>query len=118
MNAAALELARQLLNTTGISRHVAAPTLDTLLNGSIFRTYPKGQLICRQGDAGSPLLFLLTGSLEASTGNAEGRRAVCWYLGPGHWLGLIAMLDDQGSVHDIRAHADITALEIPRRLFL
>lgn len=118
MDAGTLELARRLLDTTGVSRHVAASTLDALLAGSTFRTYRKGQTIYRKGDAETQLLLLLTGTVEASTGNAEGRRTICWYLGAGHWLGLIAMLDEQGSVHDIRAHADTTALAIPRPLFL
>lgn len=110
-------LARQSLEPNGFGQ-VAPSTLDALHKVATHRTYDRGQVLFLRGDPMPELLVILSGSIEASIEDAEGRRSVIWYLGPGHWLGLISIIDDKGSVHNLRAHTDVTALGFPRQRFL
>jgi CRP-like cAMP-binding protein len=113
----ALVLARQLLETSGRDQ-VEPGTLDALRAVATTRTYSQGQVLHLRGDPMPELLVILSGSIEASIEDAEGRRSVMWYLGPGQWLGLIAIVDGYGSVHNLRAHVETTALGFPRQRFL
>lgn len=113
----ALVLARQSLEFGGLGR-VAPGTLDALHKVATHRTYARGQVLFLRGDPMPELLVIQSGSIEASIEDSEGRRSVLWYLGPGHWLGLISIIDDKGSIHNLRAHTDSTALGFPRQRFL
>lgn len=112
-----MPLARQLFDAHGVSKHVAASTVDGLLDSAGLRTYSRGQFISRLGDAVSHLHVFLTGTVEVCVEGANGERAVSWYMGPGHWLGLISLLDGKPSPHHYIAHAATTALAIPGRAF-
>ena len=113
----AVVLARQSREPNGFGQ-VSPSTLDALHSVATHRTYTRGQVLFLRGDPMPELLVILSGSIEASVEDAEGRRSVLWYLGPGQWLGLISIIDDQGSVHNLRAHTDVTALGFPRQRFL
>lgn len=115
---AILPLARTLFEASGVSERVAASTVDRLLEVADLRTYARGQVICLLGEVVTHLHVFLEGTVEVSTEDADGDRAVCWYMGPGHWLGLISVLDGKPSPHNYLAHTDTSALLIPRPLFL
>lgn len=113
----ALVLARQTTEPNEFGQ-VSPATLDALHKVASHRNYERGQVLFLRGDPMPELLVVLTGSIEASIEDAEGRRSVLWYLGPGHWLGLISIIDDQGSIHNLRAHTETTLLGFPRKSFL
>ena len=118
MNSTSLAHARQLLDSSGFSGKLAPSTLDSLLSQATVRSYAQNQLLCLRGDTIAELRFILDGNIEVSIEDDEGRRSICWYVGPGQWLGLISIIDGLGSVHNFRAHAETTALCLPRRVFL
>ena len=118
MNSTSLARARQLLDDSGFSGKLAPATLDSLLSQATVRSYAQNQVLCLRGDPIAELRFILDGNIEVSIEDDEGRRSICWYVGPGQWLGLISIIDGQGSVHNYRAHAETTALCLPRRVFL
>lgn len=113
----ALVLSRQLLESRGLGG-LAPETLDTLHKFASKRSFAQGQVLYLRGDPMPELLVVLSGSIEASIEDADGRRSVVWYLGPGQWLGLIALIDGKGSVHNLRAHTETTTLGFPRQRFL
>lgn len=114
----ACALARSWFDATGVSRLVGAATREALLDAAVPQTYAKGQLFYRRGDAVTHLHVLLEGTVEVALDGPDGRHMVCWYFAPGHWMGLIPLLDGEGSIHDYRAHTDVAALAVPRGSFL
>lgn len=113
----ALVLARQSPEFHGLAR-VSTATLDALHAVATARSYVQGQVLHLRGDPMPELLVILSGSIEASIEDADGRRSIVWYLGPGQWIGLISIVDGQGSVHNLRAHTDAKALGFPRQRFI
>jgi NTE family protein len=53
--------------------------------------YPRGAVIFREGDAGDAMYLVESGQLEVSTGNGDTEEALA-YLGPGSFVGEIALL--------------------------
>jgi len=116
LNDDALGLAQRHLARMGCVR-LAADTVQRLLAGGTLRRHPAGRSLCLRGDKEPALFLLLEGSVEVGMEDADGRRSIYWYLGPGQWLGLVSMIDGKPSVHNLRAHTDVEALHFARSGF-
>jgi len=81
--------------------------LDAYLCGrtvSTFRTFPKGEVIIRNGDVGTEIYILVSGQVEVSQ-VVNGHKIVLCKLGQGAIIGEIA-----GITHSVRS-ADVTTIE-------
>jgi CRP-like cAMP-binding protein len=56
--------------------------------------YPQGALIFREGDVGDAMYVVESGQLEVTTGTGDGEQPLA-YLGPGSFVGEIALLLSQ-----------------------
>lgn len=63
-----------------------------ILHGTL-QSYAKGKEIMRQGDEGSSLVILLTGTARVSMVSSNGREIILDYAEPGSVIGEIALLD-------------------------
>lgn len=113
-----LPLARRLLEQSGLSLQLTAGTLEHLLADARLQRHAAGKQVSQRGQIMPDLLFVVEGSLEVSMEDGEGRRSICWYNGPGQWLGLISVIDQKNAIHDARAHAEVVLLHVPRQTFL
>lgn len=87
-------------------------TRTLLLRRSRLSTYQPGESIVRRGEPADGLLIVAAGSVETSTSTAAGRRVVVSYIGPGHVVGLVPLLDGRGAIHDTIAQATAEVLWI------
>ena len=118
MKDAYLPLTRHLLEQSGLSQQITPGTLQTLLAAGQIQRHAAGKQLALRGQPMPDLLFIIEGSLEVSMQDSEGRRSICWYVGAGQWLGLISTIDNQGAVHNARAHGDVVLLQVAQPVFL
>lgn len=95
-----------------------AATVDTLLAEGRLESVAAGTPVAWAGQPMSDLLLVVQGALEISRVGVDGRRHVTSFSGPGHWFGLIPIIDGQAAVHDAWAHGDALLLRVPRASFL
>ena len=57
------------------------------------RSYPAGTIVFRQGDPGDSLHIVIEGSVRISVGSPSGEEATIALLGPGEFVGHLALLD-------------------------
>jgi CRP/FNR family cyclic AMP-dependent transcriptional regulator len=113
-----LPLVRRLFEQSSLTKQVDPRTLGALLGAGQIQRHAAGKVLALRGQPMPEQLFVVEGSLEISMQDPAGQRSILWYLGPGQWLGLISMLDNQGAIHDAQAHSDCVLLQVPNRAFL
>jgi CRP/FNR family cyclic AMP-dependent transcriptional regulator len=57
------------------------------------RRYPKGSIICHQGDPGTTLYLVETGEVKLTVMSESGREVTLALLGPGAFFGELSLLD-------------------------
>lgn len=118
MAGADLTLARSTLQANRVTRHALPGTVEQLLAAGTVRRHADGTCLTVRDDPVDSLQLVLAGSLEASVEGAEGQRAICWYVGPGHWFNMIPILDGGRAIHTARAQGPTTLLHLPGPTFL
>ena len=105
----------------------AFPTLvtaevDRLRRFGAPRRYEAGEHISRAGETGHRLTILVTGEVEVSWLDQEGRRHPVVSYGPGSFMGELAQLSGRPALVDALAAGKVEALVIPpdglRNLFV
>ncbi len=76
-----------------------------------------GQVICAEGDIGNTLYIVVRGRFGVFTGQGAGERRVNT-IGPGHYVGELALLVDEPRSATIRAESDGELLQLERDRFL
>jgi CRP-like cAMP-binding protein len=79
------------------------------------RTFRRGAIIFRKGDAGAELVAVLSGIVKISTPGPDGREVILNMIQAGEVFGEIALLDHQGRSADAIAATDCELLFIHRR---
>ena len=79
--------------------------LDALIEKGHTKTYSKGDVIYRRGEAGDSLMVILSGRIKITNVNANAKEVVLNFLGIGDINGEIRALDGRGRT------ADAVALE-------
>ncbi len=69
------------------------PELELLLNFSSNQRVEKGSLVFQEGDFGDYLLIILSGRVKISLIGKEGKEFILAILGPGSFLGEMALLE-------------------------
>ncbi len=108
---------RMLAETPDWQRLDAAARVRLLDSGSL-RRHAAGVNLHRRGEPMTELVFVVTGNLEVSVQGVDGRRAVCWYVEPGQFIGVVPLLDGLGGIHDVIVHTEAVVLHVPKEAFL
>ena len=87
-----------------------------ILHGTL-QSFAKGNQIVRQGDEGSSLIILLTGTARISMVSSNGREIVLDYAEPGSVIGEIALLDGGERTASVTALEPVTGLRLSRSAF-
>jgi CRP-like cAMP-binding protein len=92
--------------------------LDAILDLASERKWKRGQTIFQQGDEGSSMMAVLSGTVRIGAVSAEGREVTLNTIGQGEVFGEIALLDGKPRSADATAMEDTTLLIVERRHFL
>lgn len=65
-----------------------------LLQVAVRRSYPRQTLLIQEGDPGERFYLLRKGRAKVYLGNADGREVILSVLGPGDFIGEMALVDD------------------------
>ncbi len=76
------------------------------------KNYRRGDLVIREGDPGDALYLVRTGRLDVITGLGADRERTISSLGPGDFVGEMALLSQQPRSASVRAEADALLLTI------
>ncbi|GLR11605.1 Crp/Fnr family transcriptional regulator [Chitinimonas prasina] len=82
------------------------------------KTYPKGAIIINEGDAGSSMFLLMQGRLKVFVSDSNGKEYVLAVLGPGEYVGELALLDDEPRTASVETEEQSTFLVIQKEDFL
>lgn len=66
-----------------------------LLQVAVRKNYPRNSLIIQQGDVGESLYLLRRGRAKVYLSEPGGREVILAFLGPGDFLGEMALIDDE-----------------------
>lgn len=69
------------------------PVISRFLEHCHVRTYPAKSLIIKEGELGSELYYIISGSVTVQSIDTDGREIVLAYLNPGDFFGEIGMFD-------------------------
>lgn len=89
---------------------------DIILHG-VYQTFKKGRDIVSQGDEGTSLVILLTGTARIAMMASNGREIILDYAEPGSVIGEIALLDGGERTASVTALEDATGLRLSRESF-
>lgn len=89
----AIEQARMLFATSEVFRSLDAEDLDLLAASARTRALADGEVLFRKGDPADRLYGVLEGSLRATALSGDGRELVLRIMGPGQWIGEVALFD-------------------------
>lgn len=98
--------------------NVPPRVLDDLVRDSRGRTYPKGQILCHEGDPGDDLIVLESGQLRVSRYTVLGTEAVLAVYDAPAVLGELALLDGAPRDATITAQQEVQVRLVPRAAFL
>jgi CRP/FNR family cyclic AMP-dependent transcriptional regulator len=82
------------------------------------KTYGKGTIIINEGDAGSSMFLLMQGKVKVYVSDAVGKEYVLAVLGPGEYVGELALLDDEPRTASVETEEQSTFLVIQKEDFL
>lgn len=82
------------------------------------KTYAKGTIIINEGDAGSSMFLVMQGKVKVYVSDAGGKEYVLAVLGPGEYVGELALLDDEPRTASVETEEQSTFLVIQKEDFL
>lgn len=82
------------------------------------RRYRAGEPVFREGDPGTALYVIQTGEVKILLGGSDGKEVVLALLGPGEFLGELALLDGEARSADAVATTVAELHVLPREDFL
>jgi signal transduction histidine kinase len=97
---------------------LAEEDLDTLAEAAVVCTFPAGAVICREGEVGKEMYFVVDGHVEIVKQMDEDTEHYLHRAGPGEYFGEIAILQEGPRVATVRAAGPVTLLEIGQEPFL
>lgn len=106
--------AKAVLRGNLLLRGLSEETLDRVAALAIRRTFSKGNVIFRQGDAGDALYAVIAGQVRISASNSDGREVFLSLMEPGDSFGEIAVIDGKARTASAAATVETTLLIIRR----
>ncbi|MBS0356611.1 MAG: Crp/Fnr family transcriptional regulator [Proteobacteria bacterium] len=92
--------------------------VKTLKERSRIRSFAANTIVVNEGDEGSSLFVVQSGSLKAFLTDNNGREVTLSLLDPGDYFGELALLDDSPRSASVIAVTRSEVLQIPRTAFL
>ena len=83
-----------MLKNVAIFQGLADEDIAFLTERAAMRTYPKGATIVNEGDEGSSMFLIQTGSVKAYLSDDKGREVILSAQGPGEYFGELALFDE------------------------
>lgn len=80
--------------------------------------YQSGELLMREGDIGSEIIFIIEGKVKITKISEEGRELLITYLGEGDFFGELSLLTGQTRSADVRATEDLIVQVMKKDSFL
>jgi signal transduction histidine kinase len=97
---------------------LAEEDLDVLAQAAVERDFSHGDIICREGEVGRVMFFIVRGRVEIVKQVDEDTERHLHYAGSGEYFGEIALLQEGPRIATVRAVEDTTTLEIGQEPFL
>jgi CRP-like cAMP-binding protein len=88
--------------------------LRRLAKGTVRRQFARGDVIVKEGEQAVAFFFVLSGRVEVVKGTEGASPKVLDTLGPGHYFGEMALIDDYLRSATVRALEDTECLELWR----
>lgn len=107
-----------VLASVSLFADLPSDVLDELARASRIRTYPRGQIVCSEGDPGDDLIVLESGQLRISRFLADGNEAVLAVYDAPAAVGELALLDGSPRDATVTAQRKVTLRLIPRTAFM
>ncbi|MFC4159328.1 Crp/Fnr family transcriptional regulator [Chitinimonas lacunae] len=85
---------------------------------STTNSYPKGTVIINEGDPGSSMYLLVQGRVKVFVSDNHGKEFVLAILGPGEYVGELALLDDEPRTASVETEENSTFMVIQKEDFL
>jgi CRP-like cAMP-binding protein len=102
---------RQFLQRVSLFKGISRREFGTLFRALIVRTYPTGEMLCREGDIGRALFLIESGQVEVVRKTDEGVMRRVTLLKEGDYFGEMSLIDEQPRT------ASVVALQ-PTRAYL
>lgn len=101
----------------------AFPNVDHFVLGAIARlaqmkTYPRGTVLCHEGDTGDTFYLVASGEVEITKKMSAAEVRLLRRGGPGEFFGEMALLHDTVRSATVSASEDTTVLELDRNTFV
>jgi MFS family permease len=103
----------RLLRGVPMFAPLAAPVMERLASGVVRTSFPAGDVVMREGEAGDRFHVVVAGQLAVAVRGREVRR-----LGPGDGFGEIALLRDVPRTATVTAVSDVLLAAVDRGPFL
>lgn len=102
----------ELLAQVPVFEALGPPELARVADVAVTRTFPRGQVIFREGDASDTCYVVRSGHARAVRENPDGRQIALAHFGPGDIFGELAMFDDENRSATVETLDDVEAIAI------
>ncbi len=84
---------KQVVMQAPLFSALAYDAADRLIASMSSRTFPRGELIFREGDRGDALYVITSGKVKLGRTSADGRESLLSVMGPGEMFGELSLFD-------------------------
>ena len=91
--------------------------LDVIRSLAIEKSYPKNAVVLTEGEIGDSLYMIESGRVKVFIGDEDGREIILKLLGPGHFFGEMAMIDQQPRSASVTTQEASTLLVLTHAAF-
>jgi CRP-like cAMP-binding protein len=109
---------RRHLLSSALFAALPADAREDLLSHAMERAVRRGQTVLQKGDAGSYMVWVLSGQVRISDTSPEGKEITLNMIDAGEVFGEIALLDGKSRSADAVASEDSHLIQLERRHFL
>ncbi len=102
----------ELLAQVPVFEALGPAELARVADVAVTRTFPRGQVIFREGDASDTCYVVRSGHARAVRENPDGRQIALAHFGPGDIFGELAMFDDENRSATVETLDDVEAIAI------
>jgi CRP/FNR family transcriptional regulator, cyclic AMP receptor protein len=112
------ELPDHPLSQVPLFAGLSAEALEEIAQGSLLRRYPRGQVLCSEGDPGDGLIVLAEGQVRIGRYTRDGQEVVLSVVDAPAAFGELALIDGAPRSATITATQPVTVCLIGRMAFL
>ena len=114
---AAVDRRAACLACVGMLEPLGAELVRSLATESVDRTYAAGEQVIRQGEPGTSMFVIMTGSVEVTAREGEAAAARLAVLGPGDYFGEMSLMTGSPRIATVSTLAETRLLEVGKEAF-